>query len=71
MAEEFVGIEPAYVRSLLRGLHDAFQQSASFDWVPPLRLSAWVLAQQDSPHGGQDRDRDPREAGSLNTSSPA
>jgi hypothetical protein len=59
IAEEFVNVEPTYVRSLLRGLQDALKEGNGFGWSPVLRLSAWVLAQTDSPHDGQDPDRDP------------
>lgn len=59
LAEEFVNVEPTYVRSLLRGLQDALKEGNGFDWSPVLRLSAWVLAQADPSHDGQDRDRDP------------
>jgi hypothetical protein len=59
IAEEFVNVEPTYVRSLLRGIHDALKEGESFGWPPVLRLGAWVLAQPDPPHDGRDRDRDP------------
>lgn len=59
LAEEFVNLDPTYVRSLLRGLQDALKEGNGFDWSQGLRLSAWVLAQADPPHDGQDRDRDP------------
>lgn len=59
LAEEFVNVEPTYVRSLLRGLQEALKEGNGYDWSGVLRLSAWVLAQPDPPHDGQDRDRDP------------
>lgn len=59
LADKFVNVEATYVRSLLRGLQDALKEGNGFDWSPVLRLSAWVLAQADPPHDGQDRDRDP------------
>ncbi|MGH9243833.1 MAG: hypothetical protein ACRD29_05860 [Acidimicrobiales bacterium] len=59
LAEEFLNVEPTYVRSLLRGLQDAVKEGRGFDWSSVLRLSAWVLAQADPPHDGRDRDRDP------------
>lgn len=59
LADEFVNLEPTYVRSLFRGLQDSLKEGRGFDWPPVLRLSAWVLAQADPSHDGQDRDRDP------------
>lgn len=59
LAEEFVGLGPTYVRSLLAGLREAVKEDKGFDWSQVLRLSAWVLDQADPPDDGRDRDRDP------------
>ena len=44
-AIEFETLYPIYVRSLLRGLHDALNQKSSFNWAPVLELCKWIIEQ--------------------------
>jgi len=44
-AVKFEVLCPIYVRSLLRGLHDALNQKLSFAWEPVLELCKWIVEQ--------------------------
>jgi hypothetical protein len=44
-AQLFVGINPTYVRALIRGLTDAAKQGRPLDWAPVLGLCDWVVRQ--------------------------
>lgn len=44
-ATKFEGLDPTYVRALLRGLCEAIENKRGFDWAPVLRLCQWVVSQ--------------------------
>src|SRR5262249_42877491 len=44
-AQLFVGVNPTYVRALIKGLNDAAKERRPFDWAPVLGLSEWVIEQ--------------------------
>jgi hypothetical protein len=54
-ADEFRGLEPTYVRSLLCGLENALGNGRHFDWKPVLALCEWVVEQPQSIPGRQVR----------------
>jgi hypothetical protein len=56
----FRGLEPTYVRSLLRGLEEALKSEKGFEWSGVLDLCEWVVAQpREDERGRNDWDRDP------------
>jgi hypothetical protein len=44
-AQLFTGVDPTYVRALIRGLIDAAKEGRAFDWAPVLGLCEWVVDQ--------------------------
>jgi hypothetical protein len=44
-AIEFRATYPIYIRSVLRGLHDALNQKESFEWRVVLELCKWIIEQ--------------------------
>ena len=54
-AERFRGLDPTYVRAIVRGLHEALQKKTTFEWEAVLELCGWVVAQ---PHELTDRSED-------------
>ncbi|MGQ9677552.1 MAG: hypothetical protein ACUVX1_17965, partial [Chloroflexota bacterium] len=59
-AEQFKGLDPTYVRSLLAGLRDAIDQDRVFPWPAVLNLCRWTLQQpRDIPGRSDWEDRDP------------
>jgi hypothetical protein len=52
-ALEFVGLEPAYVRSVLAGLREGLKQGHRISWSPVVGLATWVVNQ---PVGQLERD---------------
>ncbi|MGA7194240.1 MAG: hypothetical protein WBW94_11460, partial [Anaerolineales bacterium] len=46
-ASLFKGLEPTYIRHLLKGLEDAMIAGKSFNWLPVLGLIDWILNQKD------------------------
>lgn len=64
-AEDFKGLEPTYVRSLLGGFEDAIKAGLSFEWRPVLDLCAWVFGQprSEDEEDQEDFHRDPHWGG--------
>ncbi|MFA6954352.1 MAG: hypothetical protein WC538_00620 [Thermoanaerobaculia bacterium] len=44
-AEQFIGLDPTFVRELLAGLTDAAKNRKALKWDPVLRLAAWAASQ--------------------------
>lgn len=44
-ARLFAGLDPTYIRSLVRGLNDAIRNGRSFEWAEVLLLCEWVVGQ--------------------------
>lgn len=44
-AEEFMGLDPTYVRAVLSGMDRAAREGAAISWGPVLSLCEWVLDQ--------------------------
>lgn len=59
-ARLFRGLEPTYIRSLLRGLEEALKGEKKFEWSGVLDLCEWVVAQpREEERGRDDWNRDP------------
>lgn len=59
-ANEFIGIDPTYIRSLIHGLGKALNGNLVFDWINVLNLCDWVLKQPVAITGRiQSEDTDP------------
>ena len=60
-AGQFKGLDPTYVRALLRGLREAAKQKVTFPWLPVLDLCRWVMDQPREIPGreGEYEDLDP------------
>jgi hypothetical protein len=43
--QQFMDLDPTYVRALIRGLHDAVKRKCPFPWPPVLELCRWVVEQ--------------------------
>jgi hypothetical protein len=49
-AVQFKGLDPTYVRALLRGLQEAAKQDRVFPWEPVINLCHWVMSQPRGVH---------------------
>jgi len=60
-ANEFLDLDPTYVRALLSGFRDALKKERTFDWIPVLDLCNWVLKQPREINGShhEKSDKDP------------
>lgn len=59
-ARLFIGINPTYVRALVRGLTDAAKEGRAFSWPPVLELCQWVIQQpREAPVHHRTDDEDP------------
>jgi len=60
-ANEFLDLDPNYVRALLSGFRDALKKERTFDWIPVLDLCNWVLKQPREINGSrhEESDKDP------------
>ena len=45
-AEQFIGLDPTFVREVLAGFTDAAKNNKALKWGPVLRLAAWAASQQ-------------------------
>lgn len=44
-AEQFVGLDPTFVREIIAGFTDAAKKNKTLNWGPVLRLAAWAASQ--------------------------
>jgi hypothetical protein len=44
-ANDFIGLEPTYIRGIIAGFREALEGSNPIDWNPVLRLCRWVVLQ--------------------------
>jgi len=59
IAEQFVGLDATYVRTLLAGLAEAVRAEQPFDWKPVIELCQWVLEQTETREVDAGLTRDP------------
>lgn len=60
-ANEFLDLDPTYVRALLSGFRDALKKERTFHWIPVLDLCCWVLKEPREifGKGHEERDKNP------------
>ncbi|MCA1724452.1 MAG: hypothetical protein LC748_09445 [Thermomicrobia bacterium] len=60
-SDQFIELEPIYVRALLFGLEQALRHDKPFTWEPVVTLCDWIVRQGDpvAVHDADDPDREP------------